>query len=133
MKIQVAAALLLIASQLGHAEEKPGPHGGKVVQNNTHQFEVKIDPAANHVEVYTLNTKKLAPRSMAITLFRDSGTGQTIELQAVNLQDPLPKFQGELSPHAGSYVGAELRFEISVKNFEILRFVPYIPSQASRL
>jgi hypothetical protein len=117
----------LVATQIAYAAETQGPHGGSIVEDQSNKFEVKIDPKAKQVEVFTLNAKKGPPKKMAITLFRESGTGQTIELQAVNLADPLPKYEGELKPFGGSYVGAELRFEVSLKSFQILKFIPQLP------
>lgn len=123
---------LMFAAQVIHAEETSGPHGGQVVRSEAHQFEVKIDPDGKSIEVYTLNRKKPAPKNMSITLFRESGTGQTVTLNAVNLKDALPKYQGEFSLASGSYVGAELRFEISLKSFKVLKFMPYIPNRGGR-
>ncbi|MEW6057348.1 MAG: hypothetical protein AB1540_12120 [Bdellovibrionota bacterium] len=129
---KITLFLLICATQAIHAEETPGPHGGHIVRSEAHQFEVKIDPDAKNIEVYTLNKQRPAPKTMTITLFRESGTGQTIVLEAVNLKDPLPRYQGELSLASGPYVGAELRFEISVKSFKILKFMPYIPNRGGR-
>ena len=102
-----------------------GPHGGTIVKDESNQYEVKIDRASRHVDVFTLNQQNTPPKSMELTLFRDEGTGQTVSLRAVNINDPLPKFQGEIKSFAGSYVGAELRFEVSLKSLKILKFVPY--------
>lgn len=115
---------LLLSAPYTHAQETPGPHGGQVVTSEARQFEIKIDRDTKNIAVYTLNKQTPAPKSMAITLFREAGDGQTVALKAVSLKDPLPKYQGELSLTSGSYVGAELRFEISMKSFKVLKFIP---------
>lgn len=125
--------MMMFFSQTIHAAEATGPHGGQVVQSEAHRFEVKIDPDGGNIEVYTLNRRKQPPKNMSITLFRESGTGQTVTLNAVNMRDPLPRYQGELSLASGSYVGAELRFEVSLKSFAVLKFMPRIPRREGGL
>lgn len=124
------AAFFVLA--FAQSNEAFGPHGGSVVENSGHKFEVKFDSNASHVEVYTDASNKNRPKTLAITLVRDSGERQTFELAATNPSSMPARYQGELTPAAGSVIGAELRFPVSLKSFEILKFVPYIPKADDR-
>ena len=121
-------AAVLVTAPYSVAEEKKsdalGPHGGKIVQGEFHQFEVKVTPQKKHVDVYTLKATKPAPRSMSMTLVPAMGIGEVVELKSADLGEPLPKYQGELSPSMGSYVGIELRFQLGPKSKQVLRLEP---------
>lgn len=121
---KILVGILLILGSCALASEGDGPHGGKIVRSEEHEFEVKVQPNSKNLEVYTLSKKNAAPSRIAITLIPLSGPRQTVTLNAINLKDPLPKYQGELSLASGSYIGAELRFELGSKKVRIPRFKP---------
>ena len=127
--IKTFISFILVGATAIAASQDTGPHGGAVVQDSSHKFEINLDPSGKSVSVFTLRSKDGPPKKMAITLFRESGTDQTIDLKAIDTaQTSLPKFQGELSPNAGSFVGVELRFQTSFKStMKVLKLMPYIP------
>lgn len=128
MKHLFAALFSLTLPLLAIASQNTGPHGGAILRDDSHEFELTVNPSGNSISVYTLRAENGPPKKMAVTLFRESGSGRKIELAAVKPAEPgLPKFQGELSPNAGSFVGVELRFETSLKSLKVLKLVPYIP------
>ena len=134
MKNSLLPLLIFCLSTFTAAEESQqtapeGPHGGSVVSGKHNKFEVTIDPTQKSVHVYTLEAKKGAPKKMRITLFRERGSGNTIDLQSMNLKEALPQYQGKLSVANDSYVGVELRFETGLKKLEVLKFIPYMPTR----
>jgi hypothetical protein len=125
--MMILAAIVVGLIPGAHANNgDTGPHGGRVVENKTSKLEVKIDRSGNVVDVYDLSPRKEAPKEkMNVTLYRGTGTGETVQLRAVNLKEgapnDTPKYEGELKPNAGSYVGFELHFLSGNKNEESLR------------
>lgn len=87
-----------------------GPHGGHIVEDEDHRFEVKLDPGRKLVNVYTLRSNKPLPTSMSMTLFQDSSTGHRIDLEAVDPSQALPQYQGQLSVANASSMGIAIRF-----------------------
>ncbi len=137
--------VLAIMSPIARAAQTPipttvatepvrGPHGGQVVENKASKFEVKLDPNSSHIEIFNLKPAEKASRPRSVTLYRDTDTSQTIELKAADPRDEFPRFEGELAPNAGSFVGFELKFGIDLKALTVLPYIPYIaPRQGDSL
>ena len=105
-----------------------GPHGGEILETDSHKFEVTIDPKKKSVSVFTLRAAKKPPKNMTLTLFQDPETGATIDLKAVdyNTAPQLPSYSGRLGPGSESFMGMELRFELSSKAIKVLKSAPNI-------
>ena len=128
----IALALAVFPSLAFSGDEARGPHGGQVVENNTSKFEVKLDPNSTHIEVFTLKPAEKSARPQSVTLYHDTDTSQSIELKAADPRDEFPRFEGQLAPNAGSFVGFELKFGVSLKAVTVLPYIPYIPSKQEK-
>jgi len=85
-----------------------GPHGGPIVENEENRFEVKLDTEKKRVQVYTLRSKK-PPKKVSVILYQNSTHGDTIELQAVDPSEALPRYEGQLSVANTPYVGVAVQ------------------------
>lgn len=84
------------------------------VNRDGYQFEVKLNPGSNQVNVYTLGAPHELPRSMSFSMIHNDQTGETVDLNAVEPSYPgeLPHYSGNISWFSNSYVAFELQFPI---------------------
>ncbi len=117
----ITAFLLICISAQAHGATGGGPHGGTVVKDAQSTYEVQVDEESRVVKVYTLRSLKPRPKQMAVTLFENPETGQTVELQAVNPRASLPEYRGVVGPGAGNFIGFELKLNFPHAGGRVLR------------
>jgi hypothetical protein len=64
-------------------DEKPGPHGGKVVHVRHRNFEVSRKATQKLLDVYVPKADGAAPQNLQMTLLKSGKTDQTLELKPV--------------------------------------------------
>jgi hypothetical protein len=64
-------------------DEKPGPHGGKVVHVHHRNFEVSRKSAQKMLDVYMPKADGEPPKNLQMTLLKSGKTDQTLKLQPV--------------------------------------------------
>jgi hypothetical protein len=116
------AAIMLVAMSGGSLSagtkgDKPslcGPHGGRIVKDKYHVFEVRLDKEKHKLDVYALQLQSEPPKNLTVRLYFDPDTSQEVELTAVNYQDPIPHYQGYVSAANDKYVSIGITFRVDL-------------------
>lgn len=97
-----------------------------ILGDHDFKFSVSLEDSGK-VSVSTLKKNgDPLPQEMSVTVYDNAETSQTVQLQAVDLTEPLPQYMGNLQRNVGSYAGMELKFSLGRKS-KVLRSPPIRP------
>jgi hypothetical protein len=88
-------------------DEKPGPHGGKVVHVHHRNFEVSRKATQKMLDVYVPKSDGAPPKNLQMTLLKSGKTDQTLDLTPVPSAPDDQYYHYQAIPNDTSVVPAE--------------------------